>query len=130
MSRIELSDDLMGALSKMAEGNPGALTAMMDLIEKAETIDPQAAMGGIGKIMCLDTYGIYGTDIYILWNDKCGNDAVKMCLLLRSVQLGMTPQSKLVKMAADQMGEVNLSDEEWEDIKTKVCARLEEFKTD
>jgi hypothetical protein len=128
MSRIKLTDTTMDALIKMSEGNPGALSAMMELLDKTPKIDPQSALGGIGSILALDTYGIYGSDIYVLWSDKCGRDIRKMCLLLRAVQLGHLHKSRLQEMGADQGHGINLSDEEWSDINAKVCNQLEKFE--
>lgn len=127
MSRIELTDTGMDALVKMAEGNPGAIQAMMDIMEKHDQIDPQAAMGALGAIMILDTWEIYGTDIYILYNDKCGRDVRKMLMIMRATQLGMFSHAKLKEMAADQMRSVDISDEEWQGLDDQVCERLEDF---
>lgn len=126
-SRITMQDTTMDALVKMAEGNPGALTAMMGIIEKHDSIDPQAMLGGIGAIMILDTWGIYGTEIYVLYSDKCGRDVRKMLLLMRACQLGMFQQLKLKEMAADQCRKINLTDDEWKDLDDKVCGQLTEF---
>lgn len=46
MSRIELTDSAMDVFMKMSDGNPGAISAMMDIHQNAEAIDPQAMMGG------------------------------------------------------------------------------------
>ena len=127
MSRITLQDTLMDVLVKMAEGNPGAITAMMDILDKHDAIDPQAVMGGLGAIMLFDTLEIYGSSIYIIWNDKCGKDVRKLLVLQRSCQLGFMPDSKLKEMAADQMREVDLTDEEWDAYDKQVCDRLEDF---
>lgn len=127
MSRITLEDTGMEMIMKMSDGNPGALTTMMEIIEKHADIDPQAFMGGIGAIMILDTWEIYGTDIYILFNDKCNRDVRRMLMLMRATQLGLFSHSKLQQMAADQMREVNLTDDEWSDLDQKVCEQLEDF---
>ena len=127
MSRITLQDTLMDVLVKMAEGNPGAITAMMDILDKHDAIDPQAVMGGLGAIMLFDTLEIYGSSIYIIWNDKCGKDVRKLLVLQRACQLGFMPDSKLKEMAADQMREVDLTDEEWDAYDKQVCDRLEDF---
>ena len=63
MSRIGLTDHPLDMLVKMADGNPGAVGALMDIMAKHDEIDPQAVMGGTGAVMMLDTWGIYGTDI-------------------------------------------------------------------
>ena len=127
MSRIELTDTTMSALVKMAEGNPGALTAMMDILDKHESIDPQAFMGGLGAIMALDTYEIYGTDIYVLYSDKCGRDVRTMLMLMRATQLGFYPVASLKALAADQTRDVNISAEALDALDVKVCKALEEF---
>ncbi len=127
MSRITSEDNLMTSIINMAEGNPGATTAMMEILEKHDSIDPQAVMGGIGAIMILDTWGIYGTDIYVLFNDKCERDVRRMLMLMRATQLGLFPHSRLQQLASDQMREINLSDDEWQEIDSGVCDRLEGF---
>jgi hypothetical protein len=126
-SRITLSDTGMDVLTKMAEGNPGALTAMMEILEKHDQIDPQAMMGGLGAILILDTWDIYGSSIYVLFSDKCNRDVRKMLMLMRATQLGFFPHEKLQAMAADQARQVDLTDEEFNELDRKVCDRLDEF---
>lgn len=88
MERITLSDSISSAISKMAEGNIGAVNACISLIEEGERTDPQNMMGGFDCILDLDREGIYGTDIYVFWNDICNQDTSKMMAVLRAVQLG------------------------------------------
>jgi len=107
MSRIELTDSPMDALIKMAEGNPGAAVAMMDILKQHDEIDPQAMLGGLGTIMILDTWGIYGSSIYILYSDKCDRNVRQLLMLLRATQLGFFSHTKLQQMAEDQMRSVN-----------------------
>ena len=128
MCRIQLTDTGVDAIAKMSDGNPGAITAMMMIMKEHDSIDPQAMMGGIGAIMILDTWEIYGTEIYILWSDKCDRDVRKMLMLMRATQLGFFSQVKLKQMAEDQMGEVDLTDEERAELDQKVCDRLTDFK--
>ena len=127
MSRITLQDTQTDVLVKMANGNPGALQAMMSIIEKHDSIDPQALMGGLGAILILDTWKIYGSDIYILFSDKCDRDVRKMLLLMRATQLGFFPQEKLQAMAADQRREIDLTSDEWTDLEEKVLTELTDF---
>ena len=128
MSVLELTDNTMTALTKMSQGNPGAIMAMMDIINNHDRIDPQAVMGGLGAIMILDTWGIYGTDIYILYNDKCKKDVRQLLMLLRATQLGFFSHNKLKQMAADQMREIDLTEEEWQELDEKVCNQLDQFE--
>jgi len=128
MSRIKLSDSGVEAISKMSDGNPGSLTAMMELLKEGEVIDPQAFTGGLGKILLLDTFEIYGSSIYILWSDKCQRDTRKFVMLLRATQLGLLERGKLQAMAADQRREIDLTEDEWKDLDSKVCEKVESFQ--
>lgn len=88
MERITLSDSIVSAITKMTEGNMGAVNVCMSLIKEGETIDPQNTMGGFGFLLDLDREGIYGSDIYVFWNDICNRDISKMMAMLRAVNLG------------------------------------------
>ncbi len=102
MSRIQLTDTTMDVLVKMAEGNPGAATCLMEILEKGASIDPQSAFGGMGAIFDLDTSGIYGTDIYVLWSDICEKNTVNMLAVLRACQLGLFDRSIVIDAAHRQ----------------------------
>ena len=128
MSRIELTDNTISSIIKMSEGNPGAATALSAIAKKANEIDPQSAFGSLAGILSLDTYEIYGSSIYVLFNDKCGRDVRSMLLLLRAVQLGFKSQSWLKELAEDQRGQHNISDEQWAEIDDKVCSQLVDFQ--
>ena len=128
MSRIQLQDSGMDAMVKMADGNPGAVQALIDISVQAAAIDPQSALGGMGAILSLDTHNIYGTDIYVLYSDKCQKDVRKLLVLLRAVQLGIMPESKLQSLAGDQARQVELTDDEFNELDAKVCEQLSEFQ--
>lgn len=128
MARIELTDSIMDMIIKMAEGNLGALNVLMEIMAKHDEIDPQGAMGGVGSILILDTWEIYGTCIYVLFNDQCDRDVRKMLMLMRACQLGMFPESRLKAMAHDQCRTDVLSDAEWIEIDSNVCERLDQFQ--
>ena len=125
--RITLTDTPMNMITKIAEGNPGAIQAIMSLMEVHDSIDPQSALGSLSIPLSLDDCAIYGSSIYVLFSYKCGRDPRKMIMLLRAVQLGFLSESKLREMAADQSSEVNLTDEEFNDLDSKVCDRLDGF---
>lgn len=88
MERIKLSDSMESAIIKMVEGNIGAMNVCMLLIKEGGNIDTQTIMGGFSFILDLDREGIYGTDIYVFWNDICNRELPKMVAVLRAVQLG------------------------------------------
>ena len=129
MSRIQLTDSLRSSIAKMSDGNPGGLNAMIGLIDKAEDIDPQYMLGGMGYIMLLDTFEIYGTHIYILWNDICGRDIYKLMLLLRGTQLGVFGSHQLKELSTEDIhNPQEVTDEMWLELQEKVCDQLPHFK--
>ena len=87
--RITIEDSMLSAITKMAEGNLGAMNACIDLLMQGEKIDPQNILGGLGHILNLDSVGIYGTDIYVFLNDICENNIAKMIAVLKAVQIGL-----------------------------------------
>ncbi len=127
MTRIELFDDAKSMFIKMSDGNPGAMQAMIVLLsDEIAEIDRDSVMPFF-SVLTLDSLGIYGTGIYILWNDKCKKDSRRLIMLLRATQLGFLPGDKVKEMAADQMRQINLSDDEWVELDAKVCDRLSRF---
>lgn len=93
--RIELNDSIMSATIKLADGNPGAISAMMELIKQSH-IDKDSAWGQFGPLMSLDTLGIYGPNIWQLWKDVCKMDAVKVYTVFRAHQLGLITQADVL----------------------------------
>ena len=69
--KICASMSLKDAIIAMAEGNPGAASAMIDMLSANET-------KGTFGLLYLDTLGIYGEKLYMLWNDCCGRDSTKV----------------------------------------------------
>lgn len=94
-SRIDLTDTLQSSLIKMAEGNPGALTVLMQTIKRGVEIDPDSAMADISGILALDSEGIYGSRIWQFHKDVCGCSIELLLGLLRCVQLGILSSDAL-----------------------------------
>ena len=42
MSKIELTDSIPVMMAKMADGNPGAISAMVEMAKYGKKIDPQS----------------------------------------------------------------------------------------
>lgn len=82
--RISLQDSAMDVMVKMSDGNPGAMKVLMELL----SITQDNPDGGWGTVLMLDSLGIYGTDIYVLYNDICNSELIKTIAVIRAVQLG------------------------------------------
>lgn len=98
-TRIELEDTPKSAVIKMSEGVIGAIEPLMSLFGL-----PPA--NGFHCVLMLDTYGIYGSDIYVLWNDICERKIWRLSALIRGAQLGVISREEL--KAATVRGRVEL----------------------
>lgn len=87
--KISVNMTLTEAMTIMSEGNPGAMCVMSSMIEHVPTIDPQCPHP-ILAIGVLDACGIYGSDIWVLYKDICGESIVNMLAVLRHKQLGLS----------------------------------------
>ena len=97
MSRIQLTDSMLDVLHKMSGGNPGGLTVMLKLYEQNPTVAPKDAFGGLGPLLNLDTLGIYGGKIWVLYKDCFQEDVTNTLAVLRAVQLGFYTQRELAE---------------------------------
>lgn len=64
------SGSLQDLVVEMSEGNPGAITVMMQLINRDQ-------MGGFMRILDLDDMNIRGSQVWIGYKDHCGQDIEK-----------------------------------------------------
>jgi hypothetical protein len=102
--RLSLSDDFISATVKLADGNPGAAAAIMEMAKNEERIDPDSLMGIISPLLSLDSNGIYGSRIWCLYQDCAGRDPAKALALLRATQLGILDRGTL-DCAIDHRGD-------------------------
>lgn len=91
--RIDLNDTMMNIAVKMAEGNPGAVTVLVQLID--DKSDPDSWAGGIGNLLSLDTHGIYGSNIWVMFKNCCNQNILNVVTVLRAVQLGLYTEREL-----------------------------------
>lgn len=126
-TRIELNDSLIEVVSKMSDGNPGATSILLKVIDEGIKIDRDSFNGGVGAILSLDMAGIYGSPIYILCNDKCGGDIRKFIILIRGYQLGFVKKERLLELSNDQLRQVNFEENEFENIEKMVLKSLPNF---
>ena len=91
--RLSLEDSLSQIISKLSEGNPGAGTVLSHVLNYAGGIDPRDAGGGFGPLLSLDTLGIYGSDIWLLYKDVCKENLTWFVGVLRAVQLGQVSEA-------------------------------------
>lgn len=89
-TRITADMSMIEMLDTMCEGNPGALTCMMQMIQT----DP---MTGMMDILLFDSMGIYGSKIYMVWNDCCGRDMGKFKETIQAFREGKFSDEEIHK---------------------------------
>lgn len=122
------NDSIVDTVVKLAEGNPGAVTVISQLLKDSPSIDPDSAFAGYGPLLMLDSMGIYGSEIWILYKNVCLENLHQMVLLLRSVQLGFVTWNEVYD-ELDDPHTVGLKHRPWAELNAKVCDRLEGFKS-
>jgi hypothetical protein len=95
MSRIQITDTATSMVTKMCEGNPGALRVLCECLKEGAAIDPEGMPGGIGPILSMDTLKLYGSRIWMLYADVCSHDLRRTIALLRAWQLGLVSAVEL-----------------------------------
>jgi hypothetical protein len=111
--RINLTDSVPEAVAKIVEGNIGAAVCVIDLMKYTEEIDPLNDLKVIGPMMLLDSLGIYGPNIWVIFKDVCGQNHARMIAVLRATQLGILPREELLEVSNRQYrkeGEVKTID--------------------
>ena len=101
---LSLEDNTTSLVIKMSEGNPGALTVIYSMLERGSEIDPQSFAGGISSILSMDSLGIRGYKIWMLYKDVCGQDPRVTIGIMRAYQLGFLSETELMH-AIDSYGE-------------------------
>lgn len=100
MAKLTLETTFPQAVALLCEGNPGAMSALMQMCDA--DCDRDSAFASLTPFLNLDSFEIYGSDIYILFNDICDRDAVLSCAVLRAVQLGLFDRETLKDACARQ----------------------------
>lgn len=72
--RFNPRDSIPTTLTKFSEGNPGALQVLAEIV-----FDPDPA--AYGCLLMADMLGLYGSRLYMLWNDCLDRDTKKLIQL-------------------------------------------------
>lgn len=86
----------------LADGNPGAIRCMGELLQITMKSQFYLPFSGVRVLQLLDKYGIYGTDIYVLYNDICDRDCFKVLALLSAVEIGYLHPAVLCEACSRQ----------------------------
>ena len=87
--KIELKDSVRDIAVKMAEGNPGALTVIMKMLERDDA-------EGVFQLLSLDDMNIRGTQIWVGFKDYCEMDMDRFLKCVRERDQGMVTRINIV----------------------------------
>lgn len=118
--KITLQDTGMTAISKLACGNIGAVTALVTASAMYPSVDPQ---GDCILMLCrLDDLDIVGPRIWMLYKDVCKQSTIDLIGVMRAYQLGFISTTQL-NTAIENYGEgLNVSE-----VMAKVRTQLTDF---
>lgn len=89
---IQLSDSPMDMMRKMSQGNPGALSVVVQVFKGGGQVDPDDFLGGIGALLHWDSMAVRGSRIWMLYKDVSEQHLSTALGLTRAVQLGILGQ--------------------------------------
>ena len=116
---------------KMSKGVPGAIVVLSNLLRDGATIDPDSCLGPLGPILSLDTLGVYGSNVWLLYKDICGENLSAMVMVLRAHQLGILPTRELLgALRAGNNGRRRATGLDIAGLGKQVCERLPSFRLD
>lgn len=124
--KLNGGDGIKEAVIKLADGNVGALTTCVKLALFTETCDPDAMMGPYTPLLSLDSLGIYGERIWLLYKDICGESCLNTLTILRAHQLGFLSTARLIT-AIDSCRTSNKKQLDPQKYLKKVQERLPKF---
>lgn len=84
--KITSDMSMMDMMMVMSEGNPGALTVLMQMMQ-----DPRSIM----DILLLDSLDIRGSKIWMLYSDSCGKNVGKFNRTLMALRGGAYTQEEI-----------------------------------
>lgn len=96
MSKIKGHDTLIQTLTSLSEGNPNALSVLVQIMREGDKVDPSSIAGSLGAVMVVDQLQLYGPLLWVLYKDLCDQDIIQTLAVLRAVQLGLLPGQAVV----------------------------------
>lgn len=115
--KITLNDTVETILFKLGEGNPGAMTVLIRVYQKAASIDPYIG-DPLMYLLQLDSLGIYGKDIWLLYKDVCKENLSHTLAMVRAWQMAIiSPEDLHATIQSWGKGPLNVQ---------KVCQKLKQ----
>src|SRR5262245_54377280 len=104
MSLIQGSDSFLDVVTKMSKGNPGAINVLCLIIKEGASIDPECIIGVMGPLCTIDNLELYGSRLYLLYNDVCERNLARTLAVLRANQLGIVSKLEIDPITEERIG--------------------------
>lgn len=91
---IEARDSVTDAMNKLAQGNPGAATALSQILQESQNqalnknMPLEAGLSTFRTLLTLDRAKLHGDLLWMFYKDVCQEDPEKVCGLLEKVNSG------------------------------------------
>ena len=86
---------VMDVMIELAQGNPGAISVLSQVVERSNHVDPDNKLGFYMTMFMLDDLGINGSSLWMLYKDVCGGTLEKFLACIRAFQLGIIQRDSL-----------------------------------
>lgn len=91
--RINITDSIITIVDCLSEGYWAATNVLLELYGSRK--DGSDFLGGFGSLLLLDHYGVYSSNIYILFKECCNRSVPNVATVLAATQLGAIDQAAL-----------------------------------
>ena len=79
MSKLNMHETFSDIILKLSEGNPGAMTTLFEIMKHFDNNEVEF----LGTFLVIDSMELYGSHLYMLWNDCCDRDISKVIKVIR-----------------------------------------------
>lgn len=90
-TKLGLTDSLQDIIIKLSEGNPGAMSFIFEIIKYQENNPIKL----VEEFLTIDSMHLYGSHLYMLWNDCCNRDVEKSLKIIKGYRLGNIKDSDI-----------------------------------
>ena len=96
-NRITLNMSVIEAVCALVDGHPGAMDVCVRMVKEAPTICPSWGKMGFLPLIQLDSEGLYGPSIWVLYKDLCESKIDRTWALLCASQMGLVCNGQTLK---------------------------------
>lgn len=86
---LKLNADIRENMVTLADGNPGAAVALVEMCRDYVKIDPYSAWQEWTPLINFDDKQCNGSQIWIFWKDLCNTKILNAVLRFRGYQMGL-----------------------------------------